>query len=98
MNNEGTFEKKDRKRLGKQLEAVRTYMLFMGWQTLGELERAFQGKYPQASLSARLRDLRRLGYAVERRPRKNAARGVFEYRVLNPPTETQQGKLFGAHL
>jgi hypothetical protein len=96
VNNANTFEKEDRKRLGKQLESVRTYMLFIGWQTLGELEAAFQGKYPQASLSARLRDLRRMGYTVERRHRKGGGRGLFEYRVLKPEPETGQGRLFGA--
>lgn len=95
MSNEGTFEREDRQRLGKQLEAVRTYMLFIGWQTLGELESALQGKYPQASLSARLRDLRRMGYVVDRRHRKNASRGLFEYRVSKPKPAELQASLFG---
>ena len=40
---------------------------------------------PQASISARLRDLRKPrngGYVIERRRRGEAAKGIFEYRMV----------------
>lgn len=75
-----TFERDaDGKRLGKQLLAVRALMIDGVWRTLDDISCATG--FPQASVSARLRDLRkpRFGrYDVERR-RKTAA--TFEYRL-----------------
>ena len=75
-----TFERDaDGKRLGKQLLAVRAAMIDGVWRTLDEISQATG--FPQASISARLRDLRkaRFGrYDVERRRRTQA---TFEYRV-----------------
>ena len=94
-----TYEEElDGKRLGKQLEAVRVRLLLASsvgrWLTLAEMERLFSGRYPQASISARLRDLRKPrfgGYIVERRRRLEAERGIFEYRVVKPsPNAWQQ--------
>lgn len=73
----------DGKRLGRQLWRVREFMLRIspGWTTLADLGRILGA--PEASLSARLRDLRRLGYVVERR-RVAPGAGTYEYRALLP--------------
>lgn len=69
----------EKKRLGKQLERVRDFMADGAWRTLGEIE-GLTGA-PQASASARLRDLRALGHTVQRR-RTAPGSGLWEYRVL----------------
>ena len=70
----------DTTRLTAQLARVRTYMLSHGaWKSLAEIAQA-TGE-PEASVSARLRDCRKVkhgGYSVERRRRSP---GTFEYRV-----------------
>lgn len=69
----------DHARLGRQLDVVRCLMLDGRWRTLGQIEECTG--YPQASVSARLRDLRKPrfgGYAVERQRRSP---GTYEYRV-----------------
>ena len=88
-------EELDGKRLGKQLDTVRARLLDIGdWLTLAEMEAVFAYQYPQASISARLRDLRKPkfgGFVVERRRRHEAERGIFEYRVVKPsPNAWQQ--------
>ncbi len=70
----------DRDRLGAQLEAVKALMLDGEWRTLSGISSILL--YPEASVSARLRDLRKErfgGYTVERR-RANS-RGLYEYRL-----------------
>jgi hypothetical protein len=77
-----TFDQaKDGERLGAQLAAVSRLMQDGHWRTPGDMERATG--YGWASISARLRDLRKPrfgGFVVERR-RREGADGVFEYRV-----------------
>jgi hypothetical protein len=71
----------DGDRLRAQLQRVKRLMGDHAWRTLAEIEAATG--YPQASVSARLRDLRKSkfgGLTVERR-RVDGARGLFEYRV-----------------
>lgn len=67
---------RDGPRLGAQLAAVRQYALSGEWFTLSEVSAALG--YPEASVSARLRDLRSLGYIVER---EFVVRGLWRYRV-----------------
>jgi hypothetical protein len=72
-------EERDRSRLSIQLNRVRVIMGDSQWHTLAELEDKLG--HPQASISARLRDLRRPihgGFTVERR---YVRRGLFEYRL-----------------
>ncbi len=69
----------DRGRLRVQLNMVRALMSDGIWRTLAEIE-TLTG-YPQASISARLRDLRKRkfgGYEVKRRRK---GRAQFEYAV-----------------
>ena len=74
-------------RLARQLEAVRSLMQDCVPRTLGEIEAATG--YPQASISARLRDLRRKEHGehiVERRHIKN---GLWSYRVAGRVVRTE---------
>lgn len=69
----------DHGRLAAQLGRVRTLMEDGQWRTLPEIEAVTHD--PQASVSARLRDLRKAkfgGLVVERRRR---GPGLFEYRI-----------------
>jgi DNA-binding HxlR family transcriptional regulator len=69
-------EKRDGKRLAKQQQTVRDLMLDGEWRTLGLIAQITGA--PEASVSARLRDLRKCGYLVER---KYIKRGLHQYRV-----------------
>lgn len=75
-----TFDaKRDGDRLKIQLDAVRSVMMDGQWRTLADI--GGRVKAPEASVSARLRDLRKTkfgGYTVERR---YVRRGLYEYRI-----------------
>lgn len=77
------YERKhDFVRLSGQLKVVKDLMSDEKWRTLREIE-DLTG-YTSASISARLRDLRKAkfgGYEVERRIRGDRSHGLFEYRV-----------------
>lgn len=76
-----TFDaERDGSRLRAQLNRVLTAMRDGQWRTLAQL--AESAEAPEASVSARLRDLRKPkfgGYTVERR---YVSAGLFEYRVV----------------
>ena len=75
-------EQTDGNRLRKQHEVIREYMLHRSWQTLQEIATATG--FPEASVSAQLRHLRKQrfgGYRVEKQRRTE---GTWEYRVLTP--------------
>jgi len=77
----------DRERLSRQIERVRAYMLGVRWKTLGEIKFAlerlyFPTKFPEQSISARLRDLRKRPYFCQVERRRRGMRGVHEYCVL----------------
>jgi hypothetical protein len=78
-----TAEAIDVPRLGKQLQAVFALMSDGAWHTLAEIA-AVTGA-PEASASARLRDMRRMGRSVARRRRGDPKHGLFEYRLKVPP-------------
>ena len=73
-------DERDNGRLQAQLDRVRAVMLgSLNWWTLRDI--ATWTGYPEASVSARLRDLRKAkfgGYNVER---KYVERGIWAYRV-----------------
>lgn len=72
----------DGPRLNAQARRVFAAMKGGAWMTLGELSAATGD--PEASVSARLRELRRPefgGYAVNRRRRGEAKRGLWEYQL-----------------
>jgi hypothetical protein len=82
----------DRERLTAQLARTRDCMADGQWRTLEEISGRIGA--PPASVSARLRDLRKQkfgGYTVNRRGR-NMIRGLFEYQVV--PGETVWGNQF----
>lgn len=87
-----TYEPKlDGCRLHAQLQDVHLLMADQNWRTLREIASATD--HPEASISARLRDLRKFrfgGFTVERR-RSNQG-GTFEYRLLPPPPATPEGQ------
>ena len=70
---------RDDMRLRKQLDAVRSVMMSGGWWTLARLSEQAHGS--EASVSARLRDLRKTkfgGYTIDRRYVEN---GIWEYHM-----------------
>ena len=74
----------DEERLTKLLGRVFQFMCDGQWHTLDEIEQNAGGTV--ASVSARLRDLRKPsfgGYEVERRRRGDRTSGLFEYRLKN---------------
>ena len=71
----------DQDRLGKQLDAVRCALDGGRWWTLSEL--SVRVRAPEASVSARIRDLRKErfgGHRIERR-RVQDGNGLHEYRL-----------------
>lgn len=83
----------DAYRLMKQHEAIRDLMLDGRWRTLGEIE--LKTGYPQASISAQLRHLRKAhfgGYTVLKQ-RREPWNGLFEYQVLEPVRKPVQMEL-----
>jgi|2_EtaG_2_1085320.scaffolds.fasta_scaffold28548_1 hypothetical protein len=75
----------DRDRLNKQARAIYDCMANGTWWTLSGL-RHFTG-HPEASISARIRDLRKQrfgGFRVERR-RQREGGGIWEYRLAELP-------------
>lgn len=76
-----TYQPQDKSRLKRQLDDVRRVMLAGGWHTLEYISR--ETGHPPASVSARLRDLRKLkfgAYNIERR-RVPGHKGLFEYHI-----------------
>ncbi len=68
---------RDFDRLGSQLDRVEALMADGAWRSLSGIRERCGGG--EASISARLRDLRKLGKTVERRHVKG---GLWEYRVV----------------
>jgi hypothetical protein len=70
----------DHARLTNQLALVRDYMLRHGeWRTLREIHAATGA--PEASISARLRDLRHLKHGAFTMESRRRSKGLWEYRV-----------------
>lgn len=81
-----TFDKKlDGERLTSQQRRVEELMSDGEWRTLHDiavaLRKLYGGHFPEASLSARLRDLRRAGYIVEHK-RQSPWTAVWIYRAV----------------
>lgn len=73
-----TFDaKRDGARLGEQCARVFKVMQSGHWQTLASI--AAITLDPEASVSARLRDLRRFGMTIER---AHVSRGLWKYRLV----------------
>lgn len=72
-------DKRDESRLKIQLAKVRSAMWDGRWHTLDELAAAADA--PQASVSARIRDLRKPKFGAYRVERRHIKGGLFEYRI-----------------
>jgi len=84
----------DERRLSKQLEAVKRLMLDGRWRTLAHI--ALATGAPQASVSARLRDLRKEAFGGFKVERRSCGAGLYEYRVVLPKEDDGQlDLLFG---
>ena len=68
---------RDQQRLSGQLHRVNELMSDGAWRSLSSIREVVGGG--EASISARLRDLRKSGKTVERRHVRN---GLWEYRVV----------------
>ena len=78
-----TYEReRDGERLGAQMKAVRNYMLSIdrAYRTLAQISSATG--YPEASISARLRDLRKAKHGQYTVDRRYLCNGQWEYRVF----------------
>lgn len=75
----------DHPRLARQHERIRDLMRDGQWRTLNEI--AVATVDPPASISAQLRHLRKARFGswiIEKRPRSERSRGLYEYRMLAP--------------
>ena len=86
----------DLMRLTTQLERVKALMSDQHWRSLQQIAQLVGGT--EASVSARLRDLRKTAFGsfqVERKRQGDPRRGFFVYRVLDPmPLVAVQPDLF----
>lgn len=69
----------DGERLNAQQRRVWRLMRDGRWRTLREI--SDETRDPEASVSARLRDFRKLGWTVDRQRRGEPGRGLWEYRL-----------------
>ena len=70
----------DYERLHGQLKAVFDLMRDGRWRTLSDIGTAVEGS--EASLSARLRDLRKAKYGAHQIQRESVGGGLFRYRMV----------------
>ena len=75
-------EDRDGERLSGEFKAVKKYVLDGAWHTLAEISMALG--YPEASVSARLRDLRKKKFGSYTVEREYVINGLWRYRVLLP--------------
>jgi hypothetical protein len=73
---------RDERRLFKQLQDVRAYMRDGLWHTLPDI--AAGTGHPEASISARLRDLRKPRWGAHVVERQYLSRGLWRYRLDIP--------------
>lgn len=78
-----TYEpRRDEGRLFRQLRDVRSYMADGLWHTLPDI--AAGTGHPEASISARLRDLRKDRWGAHTVEREFLRHGLFRYRLVLP--------------
>lgn len=71
---------RDTSRLAAQLGRVTALMRDGRWRTLAEISQTTGD--PESSVSARLRDLRKVKHGLWTVERRYVERGLFEYRVM----------------
>jgi hypothetical protein len=84
----------DRARLTLQIERIRTHMFGAGWRTLREIKTALEeihapAVFPESSISAQLRNLKKQPYFLQLLRRRRAGvrgsgSGIWEYKLLPP--------------
>lgn len=82
MSNTPTWTAPDRARASVQRTAVWEFIKSGDWFTLKEIHDAID--HPEASISARLRDFRKVkygGHNIHRRRRNGEGTGTWEYRL-----------------
>jgi len=89
-------EKRDGKRVARQMDRVRDLMLDGQWRTLddisAELERRHrQERFPQGSVSAQLRHLKKARFGSFRLEKEYVGEGLYRYQLL-PPLPLPQGQ------
>ena len=72
--------KRDTSRLKSQLSDLKRFVADGNWHTLDEI--ANRLGYPEASISARLRDLRKAKFGSHIIEREYVERGLFRYRLV----------------
>jgi hypothetical protein len=72
---------RDHARLHRQLDMVQEFMSDRQWHTLGEIAKATS--QPEASVSARIRDLRKPKFGGKTVERRYVSGGLWEYRLLD---------------
>lgn len=75
---------RDSARLGDQMAAVQAFMKDGAWHTLNEI--AERTGHPEASVSSRLRDLRKERFGSHTIERRYVAKGLFQYRMVETET------------
>lgn len=88
-------ESRDRARLARQIDCIRDHALDGEWRTVQKLTAELRKRhpfvgFPENSVQAQLRNLRKLGYRVERR---HVSGGIFQYRLLGPVNPGTGGAL-----
>lgn len=89
FNGSDYVPKYDDKRLTGQIERVYNVMKDGAWRTLSEIEQLTGD--PQASISAQLRHLRKArfgSHTIDKRPRGERERGLFEYKLTPSAHDT----------
>lgn len=71
---------RDGQRLAAQHARVFEFLRYGGWHTLEAISEATGA--PEASVSARLRDLRKPRFGAHRIEREYVRRGLFRYRLI----------------
>lgn len=86
-------ESLDGKRLADQREVIRAFMLNREWLTLREI--ADDLGYPESSVSAQLRHLRKPEFGLHNVEKRRRAGGLWEYRVRPRPEQPwEPGMIF----
>lgn len=71
--------RRDSPRLQNQMVAIKSILIRGGWHTLQELEK--MTGFPQASISAQLRHLRKKRFGGHIIDRRHLGGGLYEYRL-----------------
>lgn len=86
---------RDGSRLAQQMGRVRRFMADGVWHTLAEI--AAECDAPEASVSARLRDLRKPRFGAWTVERRYVSAGLYEYRLSQPAVSTPSGAAGTTH-